>query len=141
MNIETKLREISEKALPDMSYVLGTLTEIDEKLDLMTPPFVWVVFPDMGTLTYRMGRWWESFRALVGFFDLTRRDADGEDNMMVYRRMVGKAKEWIKAYNESGYFEEIEGDIETAIHAEVGAGNVTGLMIDLVIRERDGRCG
>lgn len=140
MNIEEKLREIAERVLPDMSYVLGTLTEIDEKLDLMQPPFVWVVFPEVGTLTYRRGRWWESFRALVGFFDLTRRDADGEDNMAVYRRMVDKAKTFIQAYNESGYFEPIEGDIQTFIHAEVGAGYVTGLMIDISIRERDGRC-
>ena len=141
MTIEEKLKEVVTVGMPDMAYVLGTLTEIDEKLDLLRPPFVWVVFPELGTLTYRMGRWKESFRALVGFFDLTGRDADGEDNMATYRRMVGRAKEFIEAYNASGFFEPIEGDIQTAIHAEVGAANVTGLMIDLVIKERRSVCG
>ena len=47
----------------------------------------------------------------------------------------------IEAYNASGFFEPIEGDIQTFIHSEVGAANVTGLMIDLVIKERRSVCG
>ena len=140
MSIEERLKEVVKTALPEMAYVLGTLTEIDEKLDVMEPPFVWVVFPDVGMLTYRRGKFWESFRVLVGFFDLTRRDADGEDNMAVYRRMVGKAKAFIRAYNESGHFEPLDGDIETTIRAEVGAANTTGLWIGINVQERDGRC-
>ena len=140
MTIEQKLREIAVGSMPEMSYVFGTLTEIDEKLDKLQPPFMWVVFPEVGTLTYRYGRWKESFRALVGFFDLTRRDADGEDNIATYRRMLEKAKEFIVAYNASGFFEPVEGDIQTAIHAEVGAANVSGLMIDITIKERISAC-
>lgn len=141
MTIEERLREVVAEGLPDMAYVLGTLTEIDERLDLLRPPFVWVVFPETGVLTYRLGRWKESVRALVGFVDLTRRDADGDDNMAAYRRMVDKAKRFIEAYNASGFFEPIEGDIQTFIHSEVGAANVTGLMIDLIIKERRSVCG
>lgn len=140
MNIETRLREIAARALPGMSYVFGTLTEIDEKVDKIRPPFVWVVFPELGRLTYRRGRFWETIRVLVGFYDLVRRDADGEDNIAVYRRMVECAKAFIKAYNEDGYFEPLEGDIETTIHAEVGAENATGFWIDIHVSERDGRC-
>lgn len=140
MNIETRLKEIAEEALPDMAYCFGSLMEIDEKLDLLQPPFMWVVFPELGTLTYRRGKFWESFRALVGFYDLVERDADGEDNITVYRKMVDAAKRFIKAYNESGYFEPLDGDIPTSIHTEVGAGNVTGLFIDINIEQRDGVC-
>jgi hypothetical protein len=61
--------------------------------------------------------------------------------MAAYRRMVDKAKRFIEAYNASGFFEPIEGDIQTFIHSEVGAANVTGLMIDLVIKERRSVCG
>lgn len=139
-NIETKLREVTSAALPDVEFVLGTLMEIDEKLDLIKPPFVWCVFPEQGVLSYRRGKWWESVRMLVGFFDLTRRDADGDDNMAVYRRMVEMAKTWVVAYNESGYFEPLEGDIEMTIRAEVGAANVTGLWVDVNVKQRDGRC-
>lgn len=139
-SIESKLKEIAKKALPEMQFVFGSLMEIDAKLDLLKPPYMYVVYPDVGTLTYRRGRFWESLNVLVGFFDAVQRDAQGEDNIAVYGRMIEAAKAFIRAYNEDGYFEPLEGDIKTTLLTEVGAVYVSGCYIDIVVSERDGRC-
>lgn len=140
MSIEEKLREIAETYLPEMSYTLGTMTEIDMQLDLKEPPFMWVVFPQRGGISYVRGRMKERLRALVGFFDLVNRDASGEDNMAVYRRMNEKARTFLEAVNTCGYFAPVE-DVEMDIYTEVGAANVTGLILDVEFREMQGRCG
>lgn len=139
MNIETKLQEIAAEYFPEMSYTLGSMTEIDEQLDRKEPPFLWVVFPATGGITYTNGRVKERLRALVGFFDLVERDANGEDNMTVYRTMAAKAETFINVVNTCGYFEPLT-DIPTNIYTEVGAANVTGLILDIELKERTGRC-
>lgn len=140
MNIETKIREIAEKYVPDMTLVMGSLLEIDTKIDLHMPPFCVVVFPEMGTLRYHRGRFKEGIRMLIGFFDVADRDASAEDNFEVYRRMMEKAKDFIRGYNADGYFEPIEGTVEIRLYTEMMASNLTGLFLDVEVRELTGNC-
>lgn len=140
MNIEEAIKEVAARALPEMAFCLGTMNEIDEQLDLLEPPFMWVVFPRNGAVVVHRGRYIERLTALVGFFDLTHRDADGEDNIAVYRRMMGKALAFVDAVNKSGYFRPLTGDIPMQIMAEVGAANVTGLMLEMEFQEMTGVC-
>lgn len=139
MNIETKLSELAARYLPDFSYTLGSMTEIDMQLDLKEPPFMWVVFPATGGIRFVNGHAKERLRAMVGFFDLTRRDANGGDNMSVYRRMETAAETFLNAVNTCGYFEPVT-DAPTNIYTEIGAANVTGLILDVEFREMVGRC-
>lgn len=140
MKIEEALKEIAASALPEMSFCLGTMTEIDEKLDLLKPPFMWVVFPTSGAFIVRHGMLKERLRALVGFFDLVERDADGEDNMAVYRRMAGKAATFIDAVNHNRHLAPLDTTIPMTIHSEVGAANVTGLILEVEFTEAVGEC-
>lgn len=139
-SIESKLKEIVKKALPEMQFLFGSAMEIDAKMDVTKPPYVFVTFPEVGTLTYRRGRFWESLKVLVGFFDVVQRDAQGEDNIAVYGRMIEAAKTFVRAYNEDGYYEPLDGDMETTLYTEYGAPNVTGCYIKIDVTERDGRC-
>lgn len=139
MNIEDKLKELAEKVLPEMSYTLGSMTEIDAQLDLQEPPFMWVVFPSTGALLYANGRVKERLRTLIGFFDLVRRDANGEDNMAVYRRMCGAARQYLDAINTCGYFAEVA-EVALNIYTEIGAANVTGCIMDVELSELTGHC-
>lgn len=140
MSIEEKLREIAAASVPELAWVFGTMTEIDAKIDLIKPPFIWCVFPDVGVINVHNGRFKEGIRVLVGFYDRVIIDAQGENNMRAYRRMAEKAKRFISQYNNSGYFEPLDGNIETTIHAEIGADNFTGLMLDITAVERDRKC-
>lgn len=140
MNIEEKLKEIAEKYLPDMTLVMGDMTEIDAKIDLGYAPFMLVVFPEVGTLRYVRGRFREGVRALVGFFDLVDRDANADDNFAAYRRMVEKAKDFLRAYNADGYFAPVDGIINTNIITERMASALSGLFLDMEITEAVGRC-
>lgn len=139
MTIEEKLKELAEKVLPDFSYTLGSMTEIDMQLDLQQPPFMWVVIPATGALSYNQGRVKERLRTLIGFFDLVNRDASGEDNMAVYRRMSGAAQKYLDALNTCGYFAEVA-EVALNIYTEIGAANVTGCIMDVELAELTGRC-
>lgn len=140
MTIEEKIKEISSRACPDMSFVFGTMYEIDRKTDFTSPPFIWAVFPEVGSLDVHRGRFKERLRLLIGFCDLVHRDAESDDNMACYRRMVERAKEWIRHYNADGFFEPIDGRVETNLFAEVNAANVTGLFLDINVIEAVGSC-
>lgn len=140
MNIEEAIKEVAARALPEMAFCLGTWHEIDEQLDLLKPPYIWVVFPRNGAVVVHRGRYIERLTALVGFFDLAPRDANGEDNMNVYRRMYEKALIFIDAANKSGHFKQLNGNIEMDVFPEVGAAYVTGLMLTINFEEITGVC-
>ena len=137
-SIEAKVQQVAKNFAP-FSFVRGDWREIDMKADKADLPFIVFVVPEQGSIKVAQGRFFDSVRCLIGFFDQVNRDAYAEDNTAVYTAMRATGIRFIDALNKSGYFEYIT-EAKYNIYTEQLAANVTGVVFDLTIKQTDGVC-
>lgn len=140
MSIEEKIKEIAGEKFPGFSYVFENWMGADETVARVELPVIICILPVSGSLTLDKGRIRDEESTAIAFVDAVERDANGEDNEKVYTRMKESAGDFIKAMNDSGYFEPIDGKVPYKTIYESMSTNVTGVFVELEVKELIGRC-
>ena len=140
MSIEEKIRELVSEKFPGFSYVFedwGTADVVMERVDL---PAIICVLPVVGRLVFKNGRVRDSENSAFAFVDKVERDANGEDNEAVYTRMKEVAGDFLSELMKCGFFEPLEDGVPYQTIYESLSVNVTGVFVELTLKEVIGRC-
>lgn len=140
VSIEEKIREIAESKFPECSYVFENWTGADEAVDKIDLPAIISILPVGGRLEFRNGRVRDRENCAIAFIDKVARDANGDDNEKVYTAMKEAAGRFIQELNKSGYFEPISDEVSYTTIYESMSTNVSGVFVELTLRELVGMC-
>lgn len=140
MSIEDKIREIAEKEFKGYSYVFEDWNGAAEVVDRVSLPAIICVLPSSGYFDIARGKVKDSEDMSIAFVDKVVRDANGDDNEEVYTRMKRAAGKFIDAMNKSRYFEPIEGKIRYQTILESASAYLTGVFVELNVKESTGVC-
>jgi hypothetical protein len=141
MTIEDKVREIVGEYFSGFSFVFEDWNTADTKLDKVELPAIIMVLPVSGILQFgQHGRIKDAENTIVAFVDKVPKEADGRDNEVVYNEMKVAARAFVRRLNESGYFNYIQGDVPYNTIIEQLSSIVTGVALQLQLKELVGRC-
>lgn len=141
MTIEDKVREIVGEYFSGFSFVFEDWNTADTKLDKVELPAIIMVLPVSGVLQFgQHGRIKDAENTIVAFVDKVPKEADGRDNETVYNEMKVAARAFVRRLNESGYFNYIQGDVPYNTIIEQLSSIVTGVALQLQLKELVGRC-
>lgn len=140
MSIEEKIREIVEQKFPGFSFVFESWDDADNKIGKVSLPAIIMVLPVGGSLDVRLGRVRDEENSAIAFIDKVARDADGDENERVYTAMKLAAGRFIRELNKTGFFEVLDGNIPYYTIYESMAANVTGVLLDVRLKETIGYC-
>lgn len=140
--IERKIASIVEGL--DVGYLYANWAQVNVDIDQMLMnlerPVVVYTLPASGTLDVSLtrGRAYDYPTTLMSFFTPSDFDFDGVANNDSVENMKRLALKFINAVNESGEFEAIEGPIGYRVHVDYLDANVTGVSIEITLKEREG---
>ncbi len=141
MTIENKVREIVGEYFSGFSFIFEDWNTADTKLDKVELPAIIMVLPVSGVLQFgQHGRIKDAENTIVAFVDKVPKEADGRDNEVVYNEMKVAARAFVRRLNESGYFNYIQGDVPYNTIIEQLSSIVTGVALQLQLKELVGRC-
>ena len=140
MSIESKIREIAQDKFSSFSYVFEDWNGAAEQIDRVSLPAIVCVLPVGGYLKFSRGMVKDCEDCMLAFVDKVSRDANGEDNERVYSSMKETAASFIKALNESHYFEPIDGNVRYSTILESASAYFTGVSVELSLKELQGAC-
>lgn len=136
--VEGKVRTIVEAMGEDVEYMFANWAQANVSLDKVKRPTIIYVLPPSGTLDFS----WKSVKdrpnSQIGFVCHTKFDFNGQENDGIIEAMKRLCIRFVKAMNESGMFEQIEGPVPYRVlydHLDV---NVTGIIIEPTLREIEG---
>lgn len=141
MTIEDKVREIASEQFSEFSYVFEDWYTADKVVEKTALPAIIFILPVSGILQYgQHGRIRDAENCAIAFVDKVDKEADGRDNETVYNAMKTAARAFINALNASGFFNPIEGDVPYNTMYEQLSSIVTGIVLQLQLKELVGRC-
>jgi hypothetical protein len=141
MTIEDKVREIASEQFSEFSYVFEDWYTADKVVEKTALPAIIFILPVSGILQYgQHGRIKDAENCAIAFVDKVDKEADGRDNETVYNAMKTAARAFINALNASGFFNPIEGDVAYNVIYEQLSSIVTGVVLQLQLKELVGRC-
>ena len=138
MTIDEGIKKIAEEHFPRYSYVFDDWYDIDQAVDRTPLPCIAHVLPIGGTMTLRNGRLYDRESVTVAFLDKVTRDANGDDQRIVFERMKDVAIDFVRRMNESGYFSSVQTWAYNVIYNPLSS-IVTGVMLTLDV-EGNGTC-
>lgn len=136
--VEAKVRKIVESLGEGVSYQFCNWAQANVELDKIKNPTIVYVLPASGKLLFTWREVLDRPNAQIAFVSPTDFDFDGAENDCIVEEMKRLCIRFVKALNESGYFDEIEGDQDYQVlydHLDV---NVTGIVISPVLKEVEG---
>lgn len=77
---------------------------------------------------------------ILAFVDKVQRDANGSDNEQVYTKMKGVAARFLSEMNASHFFEPIGGKVRYTTILEQASAYITGVSVELTVKELQGGC-
>ena len=141
MTIEDKVREIAGEQFSEFTYVFEDWFTADKKLEKLQLPAIIFILPVSGVFHFgEHGRIKDAENCLIAFVDKVPKEADGRDNETVYNGMKTAARAFIASLNASGYFDYIQGDVTYSVIYEQLSSIVTGIALNLRLKELVGRC-
>ncbi len=141
MTIEDKVREIASEQFSEFSYVFEDWYTADKVVEKTALPAIIFILPVSGVLQYgQHGRIKDAENCAIAFVDKVDKEADGRDNETVYNATKTAARAFINALNASGFFNPIEGDVAYNVIYEQLSSIVTGVVLQLQLKELVGRC-
>lgn len=139
MSIEEKIQEIAEQEFQEFGFVIDDAMGVDVAVDKVELPAIVCYLVESGSLTFKHGKVKDSSEVFIAFIDKVERDADGMDNVAVYKEMKGTAQQFLRVINECGFFEPVELVTYEGIY-EMMSANVSGVMCHVTLKEQQGRC-
>lgn len=140
MSIESKIREIAESKFGNFSYVFEDWNGAATVIDDVALPAIVCILPTGGYLDLSHGLVKDKENLMLAFVDKVERDANGDDNERVYTEMKRVAARFLKAINDSRYFDPIDGDVRYTTIYESASAYFTGVFVELTLKELQGRC-
>lgn len=141
MTIEDKVRSIASEQFSEFSYVFEDWYTADKVVEKTALPAIIFILPVSGILQYgQHGRIRDAENCAIAFVDKVDKEADGRDNETVYNAMKTAARAFINALNANGFFNPIEGDVAYNVIYEQLSSIVTGVVLQLQLKELVGRC-
>jgi hypothetical protein len=141
MTIEDKIRGIASEQFSEFTYVFEDWYTADKVIDKVALPAIIFILPVSGVLQYgEHGRIKDAENCIVAFVDKVDKEADGRDNEITYNAMKAAARRFINAINASGFFDYIQGDVAYNVIYEQMSSIVTGIALNLRLKELVGRC-
>ena len=130
MTIDEGIKKIAEEHFPGYSYIFDDWYDIDQAVDRAPLPCIAHVLPIGGVMTTRHGRVYDRESVTVAFLDKVTRDANGNDQRVVFERMKATAIEFVREMNGSGYFDDLVTWSYNVIYNQLSS-IVTGVMLTL----------
>lgn len=141
MTIEDKIRGIASEQFSEFTYVFEDWYTADKVIDKVALPAIIFILPVSGVLQYgEHGRIKDAENCIIAFVDKVDKEADGRDNEITYNAMKAAARRFINAINASGFFDYIQGDVAYNVIYEQMSSIVTGIALNLRLKELVGRC-
>lgn len=136
MTVEEKVRKIVEQM--GVTYLFENWQAANVRLDKMQLPAVMYVLPASGSLNVGLMQLKDYPNCMIAFMDKTKHDFSGEENDSVIEGCKSLAKEFILRVNRSGVFEPVQGDIQYSVFYDKLDVNVTGIVIQVPLKEIKG---
>lgn len=136
MTVEEKVRKIVERM--GVTYLFENWQAANVRLDKMQLPAVMYVLPASGSLNVGLMQLKDYPNCMIAFMDKTKHDFSGEENDSVIEGCKSLAKEFILRVNRSGVFEPVQGDIQYSVFYDKLDVNVTGIVIQVPLKEIKG---
>lgn len=137
MTVEEKIRTIAEQ-IQGVTYIFDSWQNANIKLDNEPLPAIVNVLPASGTFQVGKQQLKDFPNCIFAFLDKTDFDFDSLENNAIVERCKSIAKEFILRINTSTIFEDIEGEIFYSVVYDKLDVNVTGIAIELELKEING---
>lgn len=136
-SVERKVASIIDD-IEGITYLYDNWATANVKLDDIQMPAVINVLPVSGKFSMSQIQIKDCPHCMLAFADITDLDFDGLENDEVIERCKRYAIEFLKRLNKSGLFEDISGDIPYSVFYDKLDANITGIMIELQLKEVQG---
>lgn len=136
--VEGKVRKIVESLGEDVDYLFCNWAQTNVALDKMTKPTIIYVLPPSGSLHFTWREVLDSPNAMIAFVSPTDFDFDGAKNDGIIEAMKRLCIRFIRALNGSGYFVELDDDIQYQVLYDHLDENLTGIVISPTLIEEEG---
>lgn len=136
--VEGKIRAVVRSLGPGIEYQFCNWAQANVALDGVTMPTIVYVLPPFGTLLFKRNHVKDRPNTQIAFVCSTEFDFEGTENDGIIEAMKRLAIRFVKAYNESGLFEQIDGEVQYQVLYDHLDQNVTGVMLTLTIIEEEG---
>ena len=136
-SVERKIASVVE-TMGNLTYVFDNWHTANFRLDKESLPAVINVLPVSGVMNVSDRKLRDFPNCMLAFVDKADFDFDGKDNDEILERCKNLAIEFILTANASGLFEPISGDVRYSVLYDKLDVNVTGVVIELQLRERQG---
>lgn len=136
-SVERKINKVVQ-IMGSLRYIYDNWATANFRIDNKMLPAVINVLPVSGTLNVTDRKLRDFPNCLLAFVDKTEFDFDGKENDMVLERCKNMAMEFILTCNQSGLFEPISGDVRYSVLYDKLDVNVTGIVLELQLREKQG---
>ena len=136
-SVERKIASVVE-TMGNLTYVFDNWHTANFRLDKESLPAVINVLPVSGVMNVTDRKLRDVPNCMLAFVDKADFDFDGKDNDEILERCKNLAMEFILTANASGLFEPISGDVRYSVLYDKLDVNVTGVVIELQLREKQG---
>lgn len=136
--IISTLQTVGEDGKPDIEYRYCNWAQANVALDRIDRPTIIYVLPPSGILNFGWNQVKDSPNAQIAFIIPTDFDFDGEENEDLIEQMKRLSIRFIQALNESGMFDQIEGNVPYRVLYDHLDQNVTGIIIEPTLKEEEG---
>lgn len=136
--IESKVRAVAEFLGDGIQYLFMNWAQANVAMDEVVKPSIVYVLPPSGSLDFSYARVKDYPETQIGFLSPTDFDFDGAENDNVIEQMKRLAIRFVKALNDSDYFESIEGKLSYQVVYDFLDQNVTGIVLSIPLEEVDG---
>lgn len=134
--VEQKVKYIA--GLMGITYIFDNWQTANVRIESEKLPAMVNVLPVSGSFNLGKTQLRDYPNCMFAFIDKSELDFDGSENDKIVERCKGLAKEFILTCNRSGLFEPIEGDVRYSVMYDRLDVNVTGIVIELQLREVQG---
>lgn len=135
--VELKIRRIVEQ-LEDVNYLFMNWSQANDEIDNIEGPTIIYVLPPSGSLDFHYTSVKDYPESQIAFVASTEFDFEGEGNDNIIERMKRLCIRFVRKLNESGYFEQIQGQLKYQVLYDYLDQNVTGIVITPPLKEEEG---
>lgn len=135
--VEEKIKSIVNE-MQGVTYIFENWVTANVKFDNIAFPAVLNVLPVSGRFNIGKTQLKDFPNCSLAFLDKIDFDADGVEKGNVIEKCKSLSKEFILRLNDSGLFEQVDGDVTYSVVYDMLDVNVTGIVIETQLKEIKG---
>lgn len=137
-SVERKINKVIQVMDSGLTYIFDNWATANIRIDKLPLPAVINVLPVSGSFNVTARKMKDYPNCMLAFIDKTDLDFDSAENDVVLERCKNLAMEFILTANESELFDPIEGDVPYSVIYDKLDVNVTGIVIEIQLKEKQG---